>query len=172
MSDVVTLAEAKAHLRVNGSAEDGQISDYIAAAVEQVERATGLALTPRALDVTLDSFGDRIPVWPVTAITSVAYLDNAGAAQIVAPTDYRAALTSRPVCLAPRSYWPVLGTGRGLVTVTIAAGYAEGQVPPLAKQAVYVLLSEFYTNRGAGSISDDAQRAMKWLVRDLRTRRL
>lgn len=54
----LTLAEVKAHLRLDGSAEDGLLSGLIAAARTHLERETGLALMTGSFRLYLDDWPD------------------------------------------------------------------------------------------------------------------
>ena len=56
----VTLAEVKAHLRLDHASEDELLGGLIRAAREEVERATGLALIDQDWRLVIDEW----PAWP------------------------------------------------------------------------------------------------------------
>lgn len=71
----VTLAEAKAHLRVDGSAEDTLILSLIVTSRLHIEAALGLALVTQSWSYFLDAWPARsevaLPVRPVQSIAAV-----------------------------------------------------------------------------------------------------
>jgi uncharacterized phiE125 gp8 family phage protein len=52
----ITLNEAKAHLRVFGTDDDGYITSLIAAARQSAESLTDRALLPQTWELALDEF--------------------------------------------------------------------------------------------------------------------
>ncbi|WP_082520494.1 head-tail connector protein [Rhizobium sp. Root482] len=71
----LTLAEAKAHLRIDHSAEDALVTDLIRCVREYLERETGLALLTRRFRLYLDDWpcsrAILISKGPVQAIEAV-----------------------------------------------------------------------------------------------------
>lgn len=91
-SEPVTIAEAKAQLHIGASddSHDVELSALIAAAREEWERDTSVALITRTIEHRVARFADVIllTVGPVVSIESVKYIDNNGAEQTVAAGDY------------------------------------------------------------------------------------
>ena len=124
----VTLAEAKAFCRIDGSDEDALVNALIAAARLQVESLTGRALITQSWRLTMACAPRlvELPVIPVAAL--VAAPDGAvlqgDAVLLVEPVDE--------------------------LTVDYTAGYgAAADVPGDLKQAVLTLVAYWYENRDA-----------------------
>ena len=154
---VLTLAEAKAHLRRTDNDEDLLIVSLRDAAIDWVERDTSKALTSRSFVAMFDDFDYRLrlPVGPITAVTSVTYLDGDGISQLLAGSDYRlAGDVLHAAGVWPTSLW---GSAAGAVTVTFTAGFADvnAEAPGLVA-AVKMLLASYYANRGAVQIGQTA----------------
>lgn len=161
-ASAVLLADAKAHLRVTGTAEDSLLEAYIAAAVLHVEEVSGRALVDQEWTMTLDAFpaGNGpivIPRPPLTAITSITYVDSDGATQTLSAGDYLVDDASEPGAVTP-AYdvsWPVTRTQRGAVTVVFTAGVEAPEdesaplIPEPIRQAILLLVGHFYENREA-----------------------
>lgn len=148
---VLSLEDAKIHLRVDDDAEDALISGLIAAAVDHVERTTGLVLERRTVVETVTGFGGRFRSWPVVSVDSVAYVDGAGVDQILPSNVFRTIAAARPARLANvAAPWPKLGRLNGAVTLTMTAGYADAAaVPAGVVQALKMIVGHFYRNRDA-----------------------
>lgn len=77
--EIVSLAEAKAHLRVTHVKDDVMIAAYLAAAVAHVDGLDGVlgrALRAQGLTLTLDAFPCeriRLPLLPFGAVTAITY---------------------------------------------------------------------------------------------------
>mgnify|MGYP001547471191 CR=1 FL=1 len=78
----LTLAEVKAHLRLDGSAEDGLLASLITTARTHLERETGLVLMASGFRLYLDDWPDgpliQIARCPVQTIDAVTLYDEAG----------------------------------------------------------------------------------------------
>ena len=142
----VTTAEAKAHLRVDGSDEDTLIDGLIAAAADYVEQYTGRAIGTQTWELALDAFSDTIllPKGPVQSVTSVKYSDTAGVEQTVSADDYTLD-ASEPAWIVRNSdaSWPATLTGINVVRVR----YVTGNVPAAIKHAVLLLIGDWYSAR-------------------------
>jgi uncharacterized phiE125 gp8 family phage protein len=156
----VTLAEAKAHLRVDTTDEDALITAFIVAATEMAEQHTGRALMTQTWDMTLDKFPDALELTrtPVQTITSVTYYDTAGALQTLAAPGYvlDAADGDDYAHITPAygSEWPATRDQVNAVSVRYVAGYANAAaVPESIKAWIKLQVSALFENREAESYS-------------------
>jgi uncharacterized phiE125 gp8 family phage protein len=157
-TEPVTLAEAKLHLRDDGTTEDALITALITAAREYCEGYTGRALATQTIEAYLDGFPCRheieLPHPPLQSVTLVKYTDSAGAeTTMTAGTDYIAD-ADRPIgriVLPYGALWPsaVLGTVNP-IKIRYTAGYtAENPISKSIKQAMLLLIGHWYANREA-----------------------
>jgi uncharacterized phiE125 gp8 family phage protein len=162
-SDPLSLAEAKAHLRVTGTEEDGLLAGYILAAREFVENATHRRLVTQTLDFTVDDgwpcviargyYRSRIelPIQPVASVTSISYVDGSGATQTLASNQY-VVRTDGPVAFIEPAYgvsWPSVRCQTAAITVRFVAGTAVADVPNPLMQAIRLLVAHANENREA-----------------------
>lgn len=162
----ITLAEARNHLRVDYFDDDALIQSQLIAVREYAETATNRAFVTQTWKYVLDAFPTipsqslswqaafdqfRIPFPPLQSVTSIVWLDTAGNATTLSPSDYVVDSVSEPARIAPAygKSWPssALQPIAG-VQVTYVAGYASaGRVPESIKQMVKLLLGAYYQNR-------------------------
>ena len=99
----VSLADAKAHLRVDSTDEDALLTAAIVSARVHVESATRRALIEQAWRIYLDAWPRkrivRVPVAPLISVDAVTVYDSAGDPQVVDPEDYEADVVSAPARL-------------------------------------------------------------------------
>lgn len=153
-STAVSLPEARRHLRFFDpldTNEDPHIESLISAAEAFIEgpHGAGICLTPQTWRLSLDGFPCeiRIPLGPVTQITSIAYTDANGDAATV--DSFRTDYDSAPCRVWPArdEAWPSVSCEPGAVKVTFEVGYAT--TPADLKQAELLLISHFYEHREA-----------------------
>jgi uncharacterized phiE125 gp8 family phage protein len=154
----LTVAEAKVHLRVdeNVADEDDLIASLIVAARQHVETYTHRALCTQTWDDKRDGFPCAIwlPKPPVSAVTSISYVDTSGATQTWAPTNYVTDLPTGPWARAARivaAYaipYPVTRSVPNAVTIRFVCGYgAPADVPDAIKAGLKLLIGHWYANR-------------------------
>ena len=152
----ITLAEAKRHLRIDHDDEDTLIAMWIQAAREMVEGYTGRRLVDQTVRVRFDCWPAdgviRLPVEPVSAVTSVKYYDADGTEQTLSAILYQTWLDHSPplvLAAADGTAWPTLQSGKaGAVTVTVTTGYGDAEVvPAMAKVAMLEILGSWDENR-------------------------
>lgn len=168
----ITVAKAKDHLGLEADEDDtdGLIDDYIGAAVDLVEGMTGLVLSRRQIVEQVDSFTAslRLRGWPIVSVDAISYRNAAGEAAL-APSAFYASAGARPARVFPAAgkRWPTDAmAGPGLITITATAGFdGPEDVPGVVIQALLVIVAEFFRNREAGSLSPDAERAVRGLLR-------
>lgn len=160
-AEPVTLAEAKAQLKVDASADDALITSLITAARQQAEEtgafgfSHGRALVTQTLALFLDGFPDadgaiEVPRPPLASVTSITYVDTAGTTQTLASSDYTVDAKSKPGRVAPAfgKSWPATRDVINAVTVTFDAGYGTAAaVPESIKREIKALLVHLYERR-------------------------
>lgn len=153
----VDLAEAKAHLRVDGSEEDSLIDALIVAARRQAELTSRRALVTRTLEAQLDCWPQdnciELAYPPLQSVTSITYIDSAGASATLPSADYIVDKHSQPgrIVLGYGKSWPspTLRPGAA-ITVRYVAGYGDAEdVPQEYKQAMLLLIGHFFEHREA-----------------------
>lgn len=158
---VVSLTDAKGHLRVESTEDDSLISGLVAAAAELVQRevpGTRQLLTA-TYDVPVQSFwigALRLPSPPLQSVLSIKYYDLQGVSQTVDPALYEARAPLRQpgtICLLPYKWWPLHQPWRQWpVTIRMTCGYGTAdQVPVTLKQAILLLVGQWYIRREAQS---------------------
>lgn len=151
----LTTAQAKAHLRVDLSAEDALIDAAVIAARTHVENFTRKKLITQTVKLTQTGFngwGIPLPVGPVQSITSVEYKSPTdGSLTAWDAANYQLVKTAQPIHVAPAfgQTWPTAQSDFDNVVVTFVAGFgnASTDVPGDILAAVRLLTAHFYENR-------------------------
>lgn len=153
---LVTLSDAKAHLRVTSSAEDGLITNLIAAASAYLDAKDGVlgeALITQTWRYTMAAppVGNLVlPVGPVQSIAQIQYVDTDGATQTVGAADYR--LAGDMLELVSGASWPATDARTAAFWVDFVAGYGDiDDLPQTIAHLARVVIFEAYEQRGATS---------------------
>jgi uncharacterized phiE125 gp8 family phage protein len=154
-TEPVTLADAKAHLRVDGSAEDTLISSLIVASRLHVEAGAGLALVTQSWSWFRDAWPPgpilRLPLRPILSITAARLYDAGGNAAPLDPATYLLDADGIPPRLVRigAAPWPVPGRIANGIEIAFTAGYGETPeaVPAPIRQAILLLVAHWYEHR-------------------------
>lgn len=158
--DCVSLADAKAHLRVDHSEDDGLIKAFIAAAVNHLDGYGGIL--GRAL--MAQEWRQSLPFWPASrsvelvlapalSIVKVEVLpSDGGSAVTVGDTAYRLVGAGS---VAPRLLFnldaalPSPACAPDAVSITFAAGYGTeaDKLPPALKSAILLMVGDLWRFR-------------------------
>lgn len=158
-AEPITLAEVKAHLRLDTNDEDGLLTALIRTARHHMEAETGLCLIARPLRLYLDDWpADRviqIARGPVQTIETVTVYDAGGAP---VETDVSGAVldgTARParLMLADR---PATERALNGIEIDFTAGFGESgaEVPDTLKRALLLHVALMFELRGVLSLGD------------------
>ena len=155
-TEPITLAQAKAQLRVDHSDDDSVITAMTKAARAHIEAACAVRFAARTgVTIKCDSFEDmaRMPESPVASITSITYLDTTGTSQTLAGTVYelRSDGLDAGIVLKSGQTWPATQPG-SRITVTAAIGYAIA--PEDIQHAMLMLTAHFYDNRATVNVGN------------------
>lgn len=148
----VTLSEVKAQAVIGHDLDDALLSVMISAAREHGESLTGRSWAPKTLEVVLDSFPNgaiELPASPVTAVTSIKYLDDDGAEQTMPEADYYVDTDSLVGRVIPKDAWPETADRPNAVRVRYEAGFPAGSLPPALKQWLIIRVATLYEHREA-----------------------
>jgi uncharacterized phiE125 gp8 family phage protein len=161
--EVFTLAQAKAHLRVDFTDEDALISALIVAARQYAEGPTGFtgrAFVTQTWELVIDEFPDaevKIPMPPLQTVTSIKYDDSGGTEQTLDPTLYYVDDVSEPGWVVPiTSGWPTTIAAINAVRIQFVAGYdadtssppdLTANVPGNIRAAMLLIIGSLYEHR-------------------------
>jgi uncharacterized phiE125 gp8 family phage protein len=151
----ITLAEAKLHLRVDTTAEDGLISSLILTSRLHVETALDLALITQSWSYFLDAWpGDPIinlPLRPVQSINAVRLYADDGTYETIAPSRYLLDGGSTPARMVRRdaSTFPRPRRIANGIEIAFTAGYGHvaADVPATVRHAILLLVAHWYEHR-------------------------
>jgi len=171
----VTLAEAKAHLRVDITDDDTLISSLITSARQYIERAIRRALVTQTWRASIDEFpasGEIVlPKPPLQSVTSIQYTDINDSTSTIASSTYTVDTDSEPgrIVLKYGQSWPSTSLANtNPVQVTFVAGYgAAADVPAHFKQAILLLAGHWYENREAIAVTGAIPKEMPLAVSSL-----
>ncbi|MEL7609497.1 MAG: head-tail connector protein [Bacillota bacterium] len=164
-AEPVSLADAKLHLRADGTAEDTLISNLIVAAREHCEDETRRALVEQTIEAYPQAFGDPLPRPPMRDVLSVVYKDSSGVEHtLTAGQDYLVDIVHERLVLPPRKSWPVFEPYPvSPITIQYTAGYDS--LPKTIRQAMLLLIGHWYVNREAvGTVGVEIEMAVKRLL--------
>ncbi|MBD3813631.1 MAG: hypothetical protein IE917_15600 [Betaproteobacteria bacterium] len=155
----LSLAAAKAYLRIGHDGEDGLVAALIPAAEARLETAGGLALVTRTVRRSWDCWpagmrcgGVRLVPAPASALVAVEIVDAEGGAETVTT---RFVLEGGRLKLKPFVPLPGIPLG-GRVEVTFVAGYgAAADVPADLVQALKRLVLVAYQRGEDASLPED-----------------
>jgi uncharacterized phiE125 gp8 family phage protein len=149
-SAAVSLAEARAHLRVGHSEEDNYIERLVSAATARIDGPDGIGfcMMPQTWALSADKFESRVvlPLRPIVSVLSIGYLDADGVAQTVPAETYRLAKSGGAgiVEVVKGAAWPSVGAYAFPVTITFVAGTGA---PPALQHAILLMVADLYENR-------------------------
>ncbi|AQZ52866.1 head-tail connector protein [Martelella mediterranea] len=157
----VSLSEAKAFMRLDGSEEDDFVAALIVAAREYLESVSGLALVTQTWRLYRDAWPASgmisLAHGPVQSVDAVTAYEGDGEATVVALDGGRLDGRARPA----RFYLPGMGGWRAGVNgieVEFTSGFgAAADVPEVARQAMLRHVAHMFVFRGA--IGPDQQPA-------------
>lgn len=182
-SEPITLAEAKAHLRVSLSDDDTLIGNLITATRMICEEFTARALITQGWRLWLDAFpGDAMAWWdgtrqgatsrltvkrfilmpraPLQSISAVTVYADDDSSTVFSPALYFVDNAAEPGRLALRNNasWPIPQRMSNGISIDFTAGYgAASNVPQALKQGMLAHIAQLYEHRGEGlRINGDA----------------
>lgn len=153
LAEPITLAEAKAHLRIDTMDEDILISSLILTSRLHIEAALGLALITQYWQLQLNAFpkGNAIPlpIHPVNAITAVRTIAADGTVTTLSPS--ATLLDTGPPARVVRTgpAWPAVTAAANGLAVSFSAGFGPtaAAVPAPIRQAMLLLVTHWYEHR-------------------------
>jgi uncharacterized phiE125 gp8 family phage protein len=160
----VSLAEAKAHCRVDGDAEDTLIASLILAARMHIERSLNLALVEQEWSLFLDRWPDgpwvKLPLAPVLSLTAVRLYSPTDTFMTLDPGLFILDDAGRHPRLARREAqaWPLPGRSVSGIEIAFTAGYgaAVDDVPMPVRLAIKMLVAHWYEAREPVTPADAA----------------
>jgi uncharacterized phiE125 gp8 family phage protein len=154
----ISVAEAKAHCRVEDDEEDSLFAALIATATGHLDGPAGIlgkCLMSQTWRVDFQSFPRgrilRLPLEPVISAT-LAYVDTAGTSQSWAASGHWDKVTDDlgvAIVLKADASWPSTADVVAAVSVTAVCGYGEAaaDVPPPIRHALLLAVADLYRSR-------------------------
>ena len=149
----ISVAEAKAHLRIDHDDEDALIGSLIVTSRLHIETALSLAMITQGWSWRIDDWPEHgaltLPVFPVQSVESISLIGPDGTDVSVDTDGFRIEATGSRSRLLPVSQrWPASGAAQG-IEITFAAGFGDAgeDVPAPIRQALLMLVAHWYEQR-------------------------
>lgn len=149
---VLTLAEMRLHLRLDTVGgvhpDDTLLSALLLSAVQYCEHYTQRSIGTQTLELALDGFPDgpiNLPKGPLQSVTSVTYVDPAGATTTLSNLLYAIDDYGVDAWLIPKygTDWPEAEASANSVKVQ----YVAGSLEPSVRSALLLIIGHMYENR-------------------------
>ncbi|MFK3688955.1 head-tail connector protein [Agrobacterium tumefaciens] len=153
-AEPLTLAEVKAHLRLDSGEEDVLLAALIRTAREHLERTTGLCLLSQTWRLYLDRWPQTgvilLGKTPVQTIETILVFDGAGQTENLRGVERLLDGAARPARLWLRDP-PSPGRVMNGIEIDFIAGYGEAgtDVPDTLKRAMLSHVAQMFAFRGA-----------------------
>jgi len=155
-AEPVTLAEMKAHARIDTDADDALIGSLVTAARQWAEQYTGRAFITQTWRMWRDNSPDgyffTLPKPPLVSVTEFRIMDDGGEGEVWPEQNYFVDKYHEPGRLALRSgsAWPAERRFVNNYAIEFTAGYgnAAEDVPEAIRLAIKQLAAHWYENRG------------------------
>lgn len=183
----ISLADMKAFLRIDGTADDDQITAYITTATEVVKQYLRRAVLTETFVFKADGFTDPggddrilalgpgvhtasrpyllgggetldVPFPPLQSVTSIVTYDRGNNSSTFAASRYEVDLQSGRIYLNEGEVWPSDLRAQDAVEVTYIAGYGSGSIPAPILEAIRAYVEALYD--GCGELSDNARKML------------
>lgn len=164
----ISLDEARAQCGLTGNKfHDEDLRRFISSAREQFENDTGIicytgSFTWKLTEWPYCSYLEIRSIRPVTAITSITYVDGSGVTQTWGSSNYVAPVLHEAVPAIKLAYsasWP--GDFRGDIngiTITLVAGYATvSAIPKRVKDSVLLAMHTLWLHKMEDSAEAERQ---------------
>lgn len=171
IAEPLTLADAKAFLRIDHTAEDGLLAALITAARQAIESASGRILMAQTWRVTRDAWPVSglilAPLAPVRAVVAARVFTGTAFAALPLDVftlrrDRAPAVIGVDLARAPR---PARALGGIELDLSLGYGTAPADVPADLTQAVRLLTAHLYENRdgttGAGRLPEPVEALLR-----------
>lgn len=164
-SQPITLAEVKAHLRIDHADEDAKLEAFILAAVSYLDGPFGYlgrCLMPQTWRHVFPGWGDthlRLAM-PSASQVVVTYIDPDGASQTLSTGLYEVVEDTLATVVIPTdgAVWPSVDYVANPVQVTAVHGYASAAAVPAAiKQAMLLMIGDWDVHRNPAVAGSAAQ---------------
>jgi uncharacterized phiE125 gp8 family phage protein len=171
---VISLPEARDHLRVSESTEDAVIQGMIDTATAYLDARDGIlgeALVTQTWRLAMDLPDEvELPLGPVQSIAAIQYFDAAGETQTYSSANYR--LVGKKVELVDGAVWPVVANRSEAFWIDFVAGYGtSGQVPATVRRTALMMVNELYDRRSMSEEQAAIGEPFKYLLAASRSER-
>lgn len=154
-AEPLSLTEAKAHLRVDGTDEDILIASLVTAARIHVETSIRRALMTQGWTLVLDTWPAsgivEIPLAPLNSVGNIEVYDEDGVPDILDPVTYEVDTAGVPPRVLRRRghVWTRPGMLAGGIQIDMTVGYgaSASDVPEPLRQAVRLLAAHWFEHR-------------------------
>ena len=166
ITEPITVAELKDAIGISHSNQDAELGRKITAARQFAENRTRRHFVQRTIQLLLDRFPPgreaiTFPVAPISSITSIYYIDQAGDSTEWSSDDWATDLASEPAFLYPiyGETYPTTQAIYRAVTITATSGYAT--VPENCKALVLAYATALFHGLELSSVEPMA-RGLLW----------
>lgn len=154
-AELLTLAQAKDHLRLESADDDVLITTLIEVVRQQIETEIKRALITQTWDYWIDRFPFEdeieIPLGQLQSVSTFEQKDEDGTVTAVASTVYDVDTDSDPgkIYLKPSQSWPTATLWpENPIGIRFVAGFGDSasDVPKPIQQAALLMVEHYYTN--------------------------
>ena len=151
----ISVAEAKAQMRVDGSDDDAIIQRLIDAAVAfvDVQGVLGRAMITQTWGQWLSPNPSTVSLMlgPVQSVSAIKYYDINGALQTATLEDFNVFGTPNRITITPKTgkAWPITQTRDDAIKIEYVVGYGANaaNVPQTVRHGLMMLVAHWYENR-------------------------